>query len=100
MKGLVICSTQEVFEMVKQVINDSPDLQKSCQICTCVEEVPPNPICCMLLVEHLQQANLNAVFPKERPLLIVDNSNEWDTTWQLMLYFPTFHIASRGGGER
>lgn len=83
--------------MVKTVVQDSPDLRKSCQICSCVEEVPPQPICCALLAEYLQQANLDAVFPKERPLLIVDNSPEWSATWQLMLFFPTFHIASIGG---
>lgn len=97
--GLIVCTTFEALEMVKKVVLDSPDLQKSCQVCSCVESVSPYPVCCALLAEHLLQANLNAVFPKERPLLIVDNSPEWSTTWQLMMYLPTFHIASRDGKE-
>lgn len=53
------------------------------------------PISCVLNSETLKQVNLNKLFPTERPILLIDSSEKWTVTWQLLVFFPTFHIASK-----
>ena len=57
-------------------------------------EVDP-PVSCVMNSEVLRQVNLNKLFPTERPILLIDSSVKWTVTWQLLVFFPTFHIASR-----
>ena len=55
---------------------------------------PEPPMCCVFNSDILKHLNLNKLFPTERPILLVDGSMRWSVTWQLMVFFPTFHIAS------
>ena len=57
------------------------------------QEVQP-PVSCIINSDILKQINLHTLFPKERPILLVDSSPKWIVTWELMVFFPTFHIAS------
>lgn len=58
-----------------------------------MEADPPIP--CLINSDVLKRVNLNRLFPTERPILLIDSSIKWSVTWQLMVFFPTFHIASK-----
>ena len=91
--GVILTSSPEMMNDVVSVLTEQ-DLLKQCVVCrdrTCaVKHTDP----CVISSETLQEMNLNELFVTERPILMVDNSAKWTATWQWLVFFPTFHIAS------
>lgn len=58
------------------------------------DQIPSPHVSCVISSEMLKVVDLNKLFPTERPILLIDSSPKWTTTWQLMVFLPTFHIAS------
>ena len=50
---------------------------------------------CVITDADLRQIDMNVVFPTERPIMIIDDSPNWSTSWDWLSYLPTFHISCR-----
>ena len=91
--GVILTCSPEMMNDVVNVLTER-DLAKQCVVCrdkTCAAK-HSDP--CVISTDTLQEMNLNELFVTERPILIVDNSAKWTVTWQWLVFFPTFHIAS------
>lgn len=91
--GIVLAASPIALNSVIRVIQERRDIPQY-EVYTGVGKEPVFPIACVIENSVLKKVDLNTLFPIERPILIVDNSDKWTVTWEWLSYLPTFHISS------
>lgn len=91
-RGVIICSPDMESLVVESLKTHLEQKSIVCVTSPGMEVEPPTP--CIINSDVLKHVNLNRLFPTERPILLIDSSAKWAVTWQLMVFLPTFHIAS------
>ena len=81
---------KEVVDFMKE-----NNLLNQCIVCDNKSCAVKHTTPCIIDSDTLQEMNLNNLFITERPILLIDCSSKWTATWQWLVFFPTFHIASR-----
>ena len=92
--GVIVASSSEVLTVILESLNSLKDIPQYA-VCSAVGSEPAFPTPCIIENDILSNVNMNVLFPIERPILIIDNSSNWNITWKWMTYLPTFHIAGR-----
>lgn len=96
--GVVLTSDRVVMKEVVDFMREN-NLLSQCIVCDNKSCAVKHTTPCIIDSDTLQEMNLNDLFITERPILLVDSSSKWTATWQWLVFFPTFHIASRWSVE-
>ena len=91
--GIVLASSPMTLNAVVRTMQQKRDVP-SYEVCTGYGKEPMFPMACVVENSVLKTVNLNALFPIERPILIIDDSVKWGVTWEWLAFLPTFHISS------
>ncbi|KAK8794986.1 hypothetical protein WA588_003837 [Blastocystis sp. NMH] len=89
--GVVLVPSQS---LLSQVVDTLGKVRNPPSFTVCSGEMQPSYLQpCVITDADLRQIDMNVVFPTERPIMIIDDSPNWSTSWDWLSYLPTFHIS-------